>query len=153
MLVGFMGSGKSTVGRLLARRLGWVFVDLDEAVEAATGIKVAELFRTRGEAAFRQLEAEAGVAAAARAQVVIAPGGGWSLVPDRLDGLPEGSLTVWLRVRPETAARRATGTRRCGLYSRDRNRLPEPGSFSGNGSPLIVVLGCSCTPTAPPLLP
>ena len=112
VLVGFMGSGKSTVGRLLARRLGWVLVDLDEAVEAATGIKVAELFRTRGEAAFRQLEAEAGVAAAARARVVIAPGGGWSLVPGRLDGLPEGSLTVWLRVRPETAARRATGTRR-----------------------------------------
>ena len=111
VLVGFMGSGKSTVGRLLARRLGWVFVDLDEAVEAAAGIKVAELFRTRGEAAFRQLEAEAGAVAAARAQVVIAPGGGWSLVPGRLDGLPEGSLTVWLRVRPATAVRRATGTR------------------------------------------
>ena len=112
MLVGFMGSGKSTVGRLLARRLGWLFVDLDEAVEAATGIKIAELFRTRGEPAFRQLEADAGVVAAARVRVVIATGGGWSLVPGRLDGLPEGSLTVWLRVRPATAVRRATGTRR-----------------------------------------
>ena len=112
VLVGFMGSGKSTVGRRLASRLGWVFVDLDEAVEAATGTKVAELFRTRGEHAFRQLEAEAGAAAAARARVVIAPGGGWSLVPGRMDGLPEGTLTVWLRVRPETAVRRATGTAR-----------------------------------------
>ena len=112
VLVGFMGSGKSTIGRLLARRLGWVFVDLDEAVEAATGMKVAELFRTRGEPAFRQLEEKAGAAAAAQARVVIAPGGGWSLVPGRLDGLPEGSLTVWLRVRPATAVRRATGTRR-----------------------------------------
>jgi len=112
VLVGFMGSGKSTVGRLLARRLGWVFVDLDEVVEAAAGIKVAELFRTRGEAAFRQLEAEAGAAAVARARVVIAPGGGWSLVPGRLDDLPEGSLAVWLRVRPATAVRRATGKRR-----------------------------------------
>ena len=112
VLIGFMGSGKSTVGRLLARRLGWVFVDLDEAVEAATGMKVAELFRTRGEPAFRQLEEDAGVVAAARAHVVIAPGGGWSLVPGRLDGLPEGSLTVWLRVRPATAVRRATSARR-----------------------------------------
>lgn len=111
VLIGFMGSGKSTVGRLLARRLGWVFVDLDEAVEDAAGIKVAELFRTRGEAAFRQLEAEAGAVATARAQVVIAPGGGWSLVPGRLEGLPEGSLTVWLSVRPATVVRRATGTR------------------------------------------
>ena len=112
VLVGFMGSGKSTVGRRLAARLGWVFVDLDEAVEAATGTKVAEWFRTRGEHAFRQLEAEAGAAAAARARVVIAPGGGWSLVPGRLDGLPGGTLTVWLRIRPETAVRRATGTAR-----------------------------------------
>ena len=112
VLVGFMGSGKSTVGRHLAVRLGWVFVDLDEAVEAATGAKVADLFRTHGEHAFRQLEAEAGVAATARVRVVIAPGGGWSLVPGRLDGLPDGTLTVWLRVTPETAIRRATGTTR-----------------------------------------
>jgi shikimate kinase len=111
VLVGFMGSGKSTVGRRLARRLEWVFVDLDEAVEAAAGMKVEELFRACGEPAFRQLEADAGAVAAAGTRVVIAPGGGWSLVPGRLDDLPEGSLTVWLRVTPATAVRRAIGTR------------------------------------------
>jgi shikimate kinase len=108
VLVGFMGSGKTTVGRLLAARLGWTFVDLDDEVEAATGTKVAELFRTRGEEEFRRLEAEAGVAALKRAHTVIAPGGGWSLAPGRLDGLPEGTLTVWLEVTAETAVGRAT---------------------------------------------
>jgi shikimate kinase len=108
VLVGFMGSGKTTVGRLLAARLGWTFIDLDDEVEAATGIKVAELFRTRGEEEFRRLEAEVGVAAMKRSHTVIAPGGGWSLAAGRMEVLPEGTLTVWLKVTPDTAVRRAT---------------------------------------------
>jgi shikimate kinase len=108
VLVGFMGSGKTTVGRLLAHRLGWSFVDLDDEVEAAAGSTVEELFRDRGEAAFRELEAAAGTAALAREHTVLAPGGGWSLAPGRLEALPAGSLSVWLKVSPETAVRRAT---------------------------------------------
>ena len=108
MLVGLMGSGKTTVGRLLARRLGWSFVDLDEEVEAAAGATVEELFRTRGEHTFRGLEARAGADALAWVKAVIAPGGGWTLAPGRLEGLPTGSLSVWLRVTPETAVARAT---------------------------------------------
>lgn len=109
VLVGFMGSGKTTVGRHLAQRLGWTFVDLDERVEENTGTSVEDLFRTRGEAAFRVLEAEAGAEALARTRTVLAPGGGWSLAPGRIDGLPEDTLSVWLVVSPETAVRRATG--------------------------------------------
>ncbi|MSR35145.1 MAG: shikimate kinase [Gemmatimonadetes bacterium] len=109
VLVGFMGSGKSTVGRLLASRLGWTFVDLDEAVEKRAGASVEELFRTRGEETFRALEREAGAAALARPATVLAPGGGWSIAPGRLDELPDATLTVWLKVSPETAVRRATG--------------------------------------------
>jgi shikimate kinase len=109
VLVGFMGSGKSTVGRQLATRLGWSFVDFDEQIEAAAGATVEELFRTRGEAAFRALEAEVGEASLGRKQIVLAPGGGWSLAPGRLEGLPSDTLSVWLRVSPETAVRRATG--------------------------------------------
>jgi len=108
VLVGLMGSGKTTVGRLLAGRLGWSFVDLDEEVEAAAGATVEELFRTRGEQAFRGLEARAGVDALAGTGAVIAPGGGWSLAPGRLEALPRGSLSVWLQVTPETAVARAT---------------------------------------------
>lgn len=58
-LVGFMGAGKSTVGRLLSERLGWRFVDLDRQVEARANKTVAEIFRTLGEPAFREMETEA----------------------------------------------------------------------------------------------
>jgi shikimate kinase len=109
VLVGFMGSGKTTVGRLLARRLGWSFVDLDDEVEAASGGTVEELFREHGEATFREIEGRVGADALARSNTVLAPGGGWSLSPGRLDHLPPGSLSVWLIVTPDTAVRRATG--------------------------------------------
>src|SRR6266849_9070831 len=58
-LAGFMGSGKSTVGRLLADRLGWHFVDLDEEIEEADGMLIEEIFETRGEPEFRRIESEA----------------------------------------------------------------------------------------------
>ncbi|MGH9393358.1 MAG: shikimate kinase, partial [Terriglobales bacterium] len=56
VLLGFMGCGKSTVGRLLAQRLGWHFCDLDDSIEAAAGARIAEIFAQRGEAAYRELE-------------------------------------------------------------------------------------------------
>src|SRR5688572_10409385 len=90
VLVGFMGSGKTTVGRQLATRLGWTFVDLDDEVEARAGMSVDELFRTRGEPAFRLLESEAGAAVLARKAIVLAPGGGWALASGRMEELPAG---------------------------------------------------------------
>ena len=57
-LVGFMGSGKSTVGRALAHRLGWSFFDLDSEIERAEGCAISEIFATRGEAEFRRIEAQ-----------------------------------------------------------------------------------------------
>jgi len=98
VLVGFMGSGKTTVGRVLASRLGWRFMDLDDEVEALAGRTVEEIFREQGEPAFRALEERAGE---------LAPGGGWSLAPGRLESLSSDSLSVWLEVSPETAVRRA----------------------------------------------
>ncbi len=76
VLTGFMGSGKTTVGRLLAERLGWPFADLDAVVEASTGRTVPQLFATEGEAAFRVLEVQALTALLAETTVVIALGGG-----------------------------------------------------------------------------
>ncbi len=58
-LVGFMGCGKSTVGRALADELGWTFVDLDEEIERKQGATIASIFDTRGEAAFREMECDA----------------------------------------------------------------------------------------------
>src|SRR6266481_6327540 len=57
-LAGFMGSGKTTIGTLLARQLAWRFVDLDDRIEAAAGLRIPEIFERLGEAAFRQIEAD-----------------------------------------------------------------------------------------------
>ena len=108
VLIGLMGSGKTTVGRALAKQLGWRFVDLDDEVEAAAGRSIERIFAELGEPAFREMEARAGEAALAAERTVLAPGGGWSLAPGRLDGLPAETLSVWLKVSAETAVRRAT---------------------------------------------
>lgn len=76
VLTGFMGAGKTTVGELLAARLGWRFVDTDRVVEERAGMTVAEIFERQGEAAFRQIEAEAVRETAAGASLVLALGGG-----------------------------------------------------------------------------
>ena len=76
ILTGFMGAGKTTVGGLLARRLGWDFADSDSLVEAQAGMTVGEIFLHRGEAAFREMEAAAIHNAGAEERLVLALGGG-----------------------------------------------------------------------------
>lgn len=76
VLTGFMGSGKSTVGPLVAARLGWRFIDVDEAVEAEAGCTIAEIFAREGEAAFRDREQAAIARLAAGDRLVLALGGG-----------------------------------------------------------------------------
>ncbi len=114
LLVGFMGAGKSSVGRRVASALRWRFVDFDDEVAAAAGMTVPEIFETVGEAAFRELEARVGRRLLGRDEVVLAAGGGWGAVPGRLDEAPAGTETFWLRVSAEEAVRRASarpGTR------------------------------------------
>ena len=76
VLIGFMGAGKSTVGRLLAAQLGWQFVDTDAVVEQKYQCSIADLFATEGEARFRQRESAALARALGQHQAVIAVGGG-----------------------------------------------------------------------------
>jgi shikimate kinase len=76
VLTGFMGAGKSTIGALLAQRLGWVFVDTDAAIESRTGLMIAHIFAEQGEEAFRALEADAVREHAPAEDVVLALGGG-----------------------------------------------------------------------------
>lgn len=76
VLTGFMGAGKSTVGPLLADRLGWEFIDADAVVESRAGRTIAEMFAQQGEAAFRALEAEVIRDLSRREKLVLAPGGG-----------------------------------------------------------------------------
>ena len=101
-LAGFMGSGKTTAGSLLARQLGWHFVDLDTLIEKAVGLRITEIFERRGEPAFRQIEREQLEAALGRAiahqePTVLALGGGTVAQPGNIELLREaGAAIVWL---------------------------------------------------------
>ena len=97
VLVGFMGCGKTTVGRHLADILGWDFVDLDDEIVARAGKPVAAIFREQGESAFRAFEHAAAIALAGRRAVVIAAGGGAFVPPPTRAALSADAVTVWLR--------------------------------------------------------
>lgn len=103
MLVGLPGAGKSTVGPLVAARLGWRFVDLDGAIAHRAGLPVTEIFATGGEATFRRLEREETATLAGERDLVLAPGGGWMLDPANRQLFRELTLTVYLRISPATA--------------------------------------------------
>jgi shikimate kinase len=109
VLVGLPGAGKSSTGSILAELLDWNFVDLDIEIERATDMKVAALFESRGEAAFRELESELTGRLASETRLVLAPGGGWITNPAHLRQLPD-ALILWLRVDPETALTRLQST-------------------------------------------
>jgi len=110
VLIGLPGAGKSTVGALLAHRLGWSFADVDELIMRRTGRTVAELFQLDGEAAFRAMELRLTAELSSVSHVVIAPGGGWAAQPGALEALPTGTATVWLRVSPDEALQRLRGS-------------------------------------------
>lgn len=76
VLTGFMGAGKSTIGRILANRLGWTFLDLDDHLEQRTGATIPQLFERHGEVRFRRLESTALASALSRSNTVLALGGG-----------------------------------------------------------------------------
>jgi len=104
-LVGMMGAGKTSVGPLVAARLGMAFVDLDEVVAAAAGRSVAEIFAVEGETGFRRREAAALVETAGSAAVV-ACGGGVVLAPENVALLRRTGLVVWLEASAEALEER-----------------------------------------------
>jgi shikimate kinase len=91
---------------MVAQELGWRFVDTDEQIEEREGQSIPELFSTRGEAYFRQVEREIVQAACRRQHLVISTGGGAVLDPLNRAAMREGNLVVWLRACPETLYRR-----------------------------------------------
>jgi len=111
ILVGFMGSGKSTVGRGLARLRGWRFVDTDAVIrDGVSGRPIPELFAEEGEAAFRDRETTALRAVCDGERQVIATGGGAVLRPENVELLRQAGLVVWLTARPDVVVAR-TGHR------------------------------------------
>lgn len=109
-LVGLPGSGKSTIGRQVARQGGWTFVDADHAIEEQLGCTIRDYFAQHGEAAFRDVEAQvlAALLQAPRA-TVIATGGGAVLRAENRAALRAGSTVFYLQAAPEDIARRLRG--------------------------------------------
>jgi shikimate kinase len=148
-----MGSGKTTVGALLARQLAWRFVDLDERIEKAAGLGISEIFQRLGESAFRQIEAEQLRAALGRAlenkeSIVLALGGGTYAQPGAADFLRAANIPViWLdspidvllarcmtmKGRPlfrDEASFRALYAQRLPSYQQDDHRVDSSGEPS-----------------------
>jgi len=99
-LVGMMGAGKTTVGRLAARRLKWPFHDSDQVVESRCGVAIAVIFDVEGESGFRARESQVIAELSALEQVVLATGGGAVLDPENRRRLAAGGTVVYLHARP-----------------------------------------------------
>jgi shikimate kinase len=101
-LIGFMGTGKTSVGRMIAEQLHFDYLDTDEMIQMHTGRTIADIFKTDGETAFRALEQKVVAELASRVKTVVATGGGLPTNPVNLAGLKTHALVVCLWASPET---------------------------------------------------
>ena len=134
ILTGFMGSGKTTVGPLVARHLGWKFIDVDDVIEEETGVKIAEIFARYGEPAFREREHATIARLAAADGLVLALGGGAIERAETRDLLlaAPATLLIHLQVELATTLARCSGTEsirpvladQTNLATRYERRLP-----------------------------
>ena len=106
-LIGFMGSGKTTVGAIVARKLGYRFVDLDAEIEKTAGKKIPAIFREDGEPAFRDLEAGCLAGFADRTGIVLSAGGGAPVRESNRPFFTDAACTIFLKIPLKTALERA----------------------------------------------
>ena len=110
VLIGFMGAGKSTVGRALAAELGRELLDTDQMIEEKAGCRITEIFARQGEPAFRRLEEEIlKQLAEEKAPAVISTGGGMPVFEKNRPALRRLGTVVYLQVKPETVLKRLKG--------------------------------------------
>ena len=100
-LVGLMGAGKTSVGKLLARRMGKTFCDCDHEIERGTGVRIPVIFEIEGEAGFRARERRMLAELAERSNIVLATGGGAVLFEENRDALARHGTVVYLRASPQ----------------------------------------------------
>ncbi|WP_347487668.1 shikimate kinase [Desulfoscipio sp. XC116] len=118
ILIGFMGTGKSSLGRRLARRLGYKFVDTDSAIEEITGKTVEQIFRKDGEIRFRSEEKLLVRKLSGQSGLVVATGGGMVLEQENVDLLKQNGVLICLRAEPEVILKRVKNKKRRPLLSR-----------------------------------
>jgi shikimate kinase len=114
-LVGFMGSGKSTVGQRLARRLGYSFIDMDARIEGEYGMTINEIFEKLGEKAFREMENQLLEEMFTRQDAVISTGGGLPCTGNNMDLINRSGVSIYLKMEPATLLNR---------LSRGKSRRP-----------------------------
>jgi shikimate kinase/3-dehydroquinate synthase len=120
-----MAAGKTTVGREVARRLGWSFLDMDHRIEERLGLAIREVFERQGEAAFREEERRLAEEIQRLADHVVAAGGGAFAFPETRDLLRDGALTVWLRCDLATVLARITPETGIRPLARSRETIRE----------------------------
>ncbi|HOW28067.1 MAG TPA: shikimate kinase [Elusimicrobiota bacterium] len=114
VLTGFMGTGKTAVGKILARRLEWTFCDTDELIEKEVGLPIKDIFQEKGEPFFRELEHKIVRRVSSKDHWVISTGGGVVLRAENMAALEKNGMVVCLTARPDTILERvaAEGTAR-----------------------------------------
>ncbi len=122
VLMGFMGTGKTSSGRMLASRLGCAFVDLDQYIETKEGMSIPEMFKAKGEAYFRGKEREAVREVARRRGVVVATGGGTVKDEENLRALKERGVLVCLTADVDTILSRTERRGERPMLDREENR-------------------------------
>ncbi|MDP2981230.1 MAG: shikimate kinase [Candidatus Omnitrophota bacterium] len=121
ILVGFMGTGKSVVGKLLAKKLNMDFVESDEMIETREKMPIKDIFEKKGEPYFRLVEKEVVKEASSRKNIVISAGGGAIADEDNLKNLKNSGIIICLKASPETILRRTKD-----LKTRPLLNIPDP---------------------------
>jgi XRE family transcriptional regulator, aerobic/anaerobic benzoate catabolism transcriptional regulator len=125
-LIGLRGAGKSTLGKMLAKRIGWNFVELNKEIEAQNGLSVAEIIALYGQEGFRRMEQTAlGQLLARKELMVLATGGGIVSEPVTFDLILSSFYTIWLKAEPEEHMARVRGQGDLRPMADDRSAMSE----------------------------
>jgi XRE family transcriptional regulator, aerobic/anaerobic benzoate catabolism transcriptional regulator len=138
-LIGLRGAGKSTLGRMLAKKIGWSFVELNKEIEAQNGLSVAEIIALYGQEGFRRMEQTAlGQLLARRELMVLATGGGIVSEPLTFDLILSSFYTIWLKAEPEEHMARVRGQGDLRPMADDRSAMAELRNILVSREPLYA---------------